>query len=76
MSKSTSIPGPADTADQFADHLLTPHEAAQALRISPRKLWALKEAGEISHLKIGRLVRYPSTSIRKFIAERATTDQR
>ncbi|WP_442485600.1 helix-turn-helix domain-containing protein [Aeoliella sp. SH292] len=62
-----------EPARELAEHLLTPHEAAEALRISARKLWALKDAGEISHVKIGRLVRYPAASVRKFIADRATT---
>ncbi|MCO6047952.1 helix-turn-helix domain-containing protein [Aeoliella sp. ICT_H6.2] len=62
----------ASNAAGEANQLLTPHEAAQALRISARKLWELKDTGEISHVRIGRLVRYPAASIRKFISERAT----
>ncbi|MCO6044142.1 helix-turn-helix domain-containing protein [Aeoliella sp. ICT_H6.2] len=60
-------------ADELADHLLTPDEAAKVLRISARKLWALKQSGEIAHVRIGRLVRYPAASVRKFI-EQATQD--
>jgi len=38
--------------------LLTPKQAAEALSISPRKLWSLTASHEISHVKIGRCVRY------------------
>ena len=38
--------------------LLKPSEVAEALRISPRKLWGLTASGEIPSLKIGRSVRY------------------
>jgi excisionase family DNA binding protein len=38
--------------------LLTEREAAKRLSISPRKLWELRNAGEIRCVKIGRSVRY------------------
>lgn len=38
--------------------LMTPDEAAQALAISPRKLWAMTNSGEIPSIRIGRCVRY------------------
>lgn len=38
--------------------LLTPRQAAEALAISPRKLWGLTASGELPSLKIGRLRRY------------------
>lgn len=47
--------------------LLTPAQAAQALAISPRKLWSLTAAGEISHLRIGRSVRYPVDDLKQWI---------
>jgi excisionase family DNA binding protein len=46
--------------------LLTPKQAAEALAISPRKLWAMTASGEISHIRLGRCVRY---SIRDLEAE-------
>jgi excisionase family DNA binding protein len=47
--------------------LLTPKQAAPALAISPRKLWALTASGEIPHLKLGRSVRYPLDVIERWI---------
>ena len=46
--------------------LLTPKQAAEALAITPRKLWAMTASGEISHIRLGRCVRY---SIRDLEAE-------
>jgi len=47
--------------------LLTPLEAAQALSISPRKLWSMTSAGEIPHVRLGRSVRYPLDELRRWI---------
>ena len=47
--------------------LLTPKEAALALSISPRKLWAMTASGEISHIRLGRCVRYPVDDLRQMI---------
>ena len=47
--------------------LLTPKQAAEALAISPRKLWGMTSSGEISHLRIGRAVRYPLDDLRAYI---------
>lgn len=38
--------------------LVTEAEAAKRLSISPRKLWELRNRGEIPHLRVGRAVRY------------------
>lgn len=46
--------------------LLTPQQAAEALAISPRKLWSMTASGEIPHVRLGRCVRY---SIRDLEAE-------
>ncbi len=51
--------------------LLTPADAAQALAISPRKLWSMPHAGEIPHIKMGRSVRYPLTKLQAWIAAEA-----
>ena len=47
--------------------LLTPKQAAEALAISPRKLWAMQASGEMKHLKIGRSVRYSVRDIEEWI---------
>ncbi len=38
--------------------LMRPDEAAKALAISTRKLWALTRSGQLACLRIGRAVRY------------------
>ena len=50
--------------------LLTPQQVAQALAISPRKLWGMTASGEIPHLRLGRSVRYPAEDLQCWIAAR------
>jgi len=52
--------------------LLTPHQAAEALQISERKLWSMKASGEISYVLLGRSVRYPRADLQQWIDERKT----
>ena len=47
--------------------LLTPQQAAQALAISPRKLWGMTASGEIPHIRLGRCLRYPTNKLQKWI---------
>ncbi len=47
--------------------LLNPRDAAQALAISPRKLWELTDTGEVSCVRIGRAVRYSVEDLRRWI---------
>ena len=47
--------------------LLTPKQAAEALAISPRKLWGMTASGELAHLRIGRAVRYPIDDLLAYI---------
>jgi excisionase family DNA binding protein len=49
--------------------LLNPAQAAEALAISPRKLWAMTASGEIPHLRLGRSVRYPVADLEQWIEE-------
>ena len=49
--------------------LLNPAQAAEALAISPRKLWAMTASGEIPHVRLGRSVRYPVANLEQFIEE-------
>lgn len=51
--------------------LLTPHEAAKALSISPRKLWGMTADGEIPCVRLGRLVRYPIEDLQAWIQSQA-----
>ena len=47
--------------------LLTTKEASEALAISPRKLWSMTASGELTHLRIGRAVRYPFDDLLAYI---------
>ncbi|MEX0701299.1 MAG: helix-turn-helix domain-containing protein [Planctomycetales bacterium] len=48
--------------------LLSPREAAEALSISPRSLWALSAPrGPIPTVRIGRSVRYSPTDLSAWI---------
>ena len=47
--------------------LLTPKQVAEALAISPRKLWGMTASGEIPHIRIGRCVRYPADDLQRWI---------
>ncbi len=47
--------------------LLKPRDAAEALSISPRKLWAMTNCGEIPCVRFGRSVRYDPADLREWI---------
>jgi len=49
----------AELRDKLASKILlmTPQEAAEALSISPRKLWSLTSSGAIPHIRLGRCMR-------------------
>ena len=49
--------------------LLTPQQAAEALAISPRKLWSMTASGDVPHIRLGRSVRYPVADLEKWIEE-------
>jgi Helix-turn-helix domain len=63
---SSSAPGPITLAP-IARLLLTPAEAATALRISPRLLWSKTKLGEIPCVRIGKAVRYSPAALQRFI---------
>lgn len=48
---------------------LRPREAAKALGIGERLLWSKTNAGEIPHLRIGRVIIYPVDLLRDWMAE-------
>ena len=50
---------------------LRPKEAAQALGISERLLWAKTNCGEIPHCRIGRAIVYPVDLLREWLAQQA-----
>jgi len=47
--------------------LLKPGDAAAALSISPRKLWAMTNASEIPCVRFGKSVRYDPADLREWI---------
>ena len=47
--------------------LLRPGDAAEALSISPRKLWAMTNTREIPCVRVGRSVRYAPDDLRMWI---------
>jgi excisionase family DNA binding protein len=56
--------------------LMTPKQAAEALAISPRKLWGMTASGEIPHVRLGRCVRYPVDDLRQWIDDQQKGSQR
>jgi excisionase family DNA binding protein len=51
---------------------LRPKEAAKALGIGERKLWAMTNAGELPHAHIGRAVVYPVHELKRWLSEQAS----
>lgn len=49
---------------------LRPREAAQALGIGERKLWAITNTGELPHARIGRAVVYPVRELQEWLSDR------
>ena len=47
--------------------MLTARQAADALSISPRKLWEMTKHNEIPHVRLGKCVRYPLVDLRRWI---------
>ena len=47
--------------------LMTPAEAAHALRLSRSKLYQLLQDGQIRSIKIGRLRRVPTSEVQRYI---------
>jgi hypothetical protein len=56
--------------------LLKPKEAAKALSISPRKLWALTASQQIEVVRIDRSIRYSVESLHRFIESRESRPAR
>jgi excisionase family DNA binding protein len=50
--------------------VLRPHEAAKALAISTRTLWALTKRGEIPHVRLGHCLRYDVEQLREYLSQK------
>jgi excisionase family DNA binding protein len=48
-----------------------PREAAIALGICERTLWALTKSGEIPHVRTGKVVLYPVAMLRNWLEQKA-----
>jgi len=48
---------------------LRPKEAAKALGIGERKLWAMTNSGELPHARIGRAVIYPVRELQEWLSD-------
>ena len=49
-----------------------PREAAIALGICERTLWALTKSGEIPHVKTGKVVLYPVSLLHRWLEQKAS----
>ena len=69
MNNDSHVPAPPPM-------LLKPKDAAKALSISPRKLWALTDSHQIEVVRIDRSVRYSLESLNRFIeSHKSRADQ-
>lgn len=50
---------------------MRPRQAAAALGVSARTLWALTANGEIPHVRLGRMVLYPVAELRIWLAAKS-----
>jgi len=75
FAEGDSTQGKIMKNQQVRDALLVnAKDAARMLAISPRKLWALTASGDLPHLRIGRLIRYPSQELERWVERKTTQD--
>jgi len=67
---------PTETTSEPLHLALRPRDAALALGISERLLWAKTKAGEIPHCRIGRTVVYPVHLLQEWLTQNATCGNR
>ena len=58
-----------------ANLALRPREAAKALGISERTLWAWTHDGDLPHVRIGRMTLYPVDALRDWLRRRVEVAQ-
>jgi excisionase family DNA binding protein len=71
MASTLTPPDSVPTAPRLA---LRPRECAQALGISEKTLFTATKAGEIPHVKLGKVVLYPVAQLREWLAECAARE--
>lgn len=70
MMKQETVTTPTPAVPKV---VLSTKEAAAYLSISLPTLFRLTRAGELPHLRIGRVIRYRVEDLEAFLANRATT---
>ena len=75
--KKSGIPGKSDVPNAAWPCLaLRAPEAAEALGISTRTLWALTASRDVPHVRLGRAVLYPVKDLTEWLSERAKSEGR
>ena len=64
-----SKPTPSPSVPALA---LRPKEAAAALGVSARTLWAWTASGDVPHIRRGRMVLYPRAALEAWLSEQST----
>jgi excisionase family DNA binding protein len=54
---------------------MRPREAAKALGVSERTLWAWTHNGEIPHVRMGKAILYPVDALRRWLEARANKQE-
>ena len=78
-SARRQTPRTAEGGDPASIHLLDETltlalrapDAARALGVSERTLWTMTRAGEIPHVRLGRVIVYPVDELREWLRDRA-----
>ena len=55
------------------EHVLMPGEVADELRVSTRTVYRLLTEGEITHVRINRMIRIPRESVERYIDRQTRT---
>jgi excisionase family DNA binding protein len=75
MSAANVINPLAKPAPQTPCLAMRPREAAAALGISERLLWAWTHSGEIPHVRVGKAILYPVDILRRWLDENSEHPQ-
>jgi excisionase family DNA binding protein len=76
MTTNAFAPKPPAPQAAIPALALRAEEAAAALGISPRTLWALKESGQIPYVKVGPKTHvFPVAALQDYLRQQQTTHQ-
>ena len=67
--KSVKKPQEGQGSSCAPAEMLTEIEAAKLLRISPKKLWTMRMAGEVPHIRLRGSIRYRRSSLLRWLEE-------